>query len=109
MKKMNSIKRIMSVTLLLVLAGLLQLSAQTFTFNPIKGFTDVTNGKLQAFLESTVPMKIRKVAVFDCDGTLFGQAPHYLADEALFAYAKDNYAGKTDAKSKEKMKIIDQL
>lgn len=31
-------------------------------------------------------MKSRKVAVFDCDGTLIGQRPYYLNDEALFSY-----------------------
>jgi phosphoserine phosphatase len=84
-------------------------SAQNYEFKPIKGFQENTNEKLEAFLESTVPMKTRKVAVFDCDGTLFGQAPYYLADEALYDFAKENYAGKTDAKSVEKMKIVDQL
>ena len=87
----------------------LTLSAQTYEYKPIKGFQDKTNAQIEAFLESTVPMKTRKVAVFDCDGTLFGQAPYYLADEALYEYAKKNYEGKTDAKSKEKMKIVDQL
>lgn len=69
-------------------------SAQTYEFKPIKGFQENTNEKLEAFLESTVPMNTRKVAVFDCDGTLFGQAPYYLADEALYEFAKENYAGK---------------
>lgn len=84
-------------------------SAQSYDFKPIKGFMDKTNEQLEAFLESTVPMKTRKVAVFDCDGTLFGQAPYYLADEALYEFAKKNYEGKNDEKSKEKMKIVDQL
>lgn len=84
-------------------------SAQTYEFKPIKGFQENTNEKLEAFLESTVPMNTRKVAVFDCDGTLFGQAPYYLADEALYDFAKENYEGKTDPKSVEKMKIVDQL
>lgn len=83
--------------------------SQTYEFKPIKGFQDKTNSQIEAFLESTVPMKTRKVAVFDCDGTLFGQAPYYLADEALYDYAKRTYAGKTDAKSKEKMQIVDSL
>lgn len=83
--------------------------AQTYEYKPIKGFQDSSNAKIEAFLESTVPMKTRKVAVFDCDGTLFGQAPYYLADEALYDYAKRTYAGKTDARSKEKMQIVDSL
>lgn len=83
--------------------------AQSYDYKPIKGFQDSTNERLEAFLESTVPMKTRKVAVFDCDGTLFGQAPYYLADEALYDFAKRNYEGKTDSLSVAKMKIVDQL
>jgi hypothetical protein len=41
----------------------------------------------KAFLNTTVTMNIRKVAVFDSDGTTFGQVPYYLADEALYRYA----------------------
>lgn len=83
--------------------------AQTYQYTPIKGFQDNTNEKIEAFLESTVPMETRKVAVFDCDGTLFGQAPYYLADEALYDFAKENYAGKTDSLSKAKMAMVDKL
>lgn len=83
--------------------------AQTYEYKDIKGFQDSTNDKIEAFLESTIPMKTRKVAVFDCDGTLFGQAPYYLADEALYDYAKRTYAGKKDPKSIEKMQIVDSL
>ena len=91
------------------LLGVLSAVAQTYEFKPIKGFQDSTNDRLEAFLESTVPMNTRKVAVFDCDGTLFGQAPYYLADEALYDFAKRNYEGKTDSLSVAKMKIVDQL
>ncbi|MDE5886411.1 MAG: haloacid dehalogenase-like hydrolase [Muribaculaceae bacterium] len=95
--------------IVLAILGIVSASAQTYEFKPIKGFQDATNDRLEAFLESTVPMKTRKVAVFDCDGTLFGQAPYYLADEALYEYAKKNYEGKTDSLSVAKMKIVDQL
>lgn len=98
-----------SIGALFIAAISLTASAQNYEFKPIKGFQENTNEKLEAFLESTVPMNTRKVAVFDCDGTLFGQAPYYLADEALYDFAKENYAGKKDAKSVEKMKIVDQL
>lgn len=54
-------------------------------------------------------MQERKVAVFDCDGTLFGQVPHYLADEALYSYAQNHYANKKDARSKSKMNIINNM
>ncbi len=93
----------------LAMLGAFSAMAQTYEFKPVKGFQDATNERLEAFLESTVPMKTRKVAVFDCDGTLFGQAPYYLADEALYDFAKRNYEGKTDSLSVAKMKIVDQL
>lgn len=93
----------------LAILGVLTASAQSYEFKPIKGFQDSTNDRLEAFLESTVPMNTRKVAVFDCDGTLFGQAPYYLADEALYDFAKRNYEGKTDSLSVAKMKIVNQL
>ena len=109
MKTFVRIQCVLTMTLTFVLASLMFVEAQTFTFKPIKGFSDEVNDKLEAFFDSTVPMKTRKVAVFDCDGTLFGQVPYYLADEALYDFAQKNYAGKTDKKSKEKMKIVDQL
>ena len=54
-------------------------------------------------------MKIRKVAVFDGDGTVMGQVPHYLADEALYQYADEHFKGKTDKFSKEKMAILNRM
>lgn len=84
-------------------------SAQSYEYKPIEGFQDSTNARLESFLKSTIPMQTRKVAIFDCDGTLFGQAPYYLADEALYEYAKKNYEGKTDSLSQAKMAIVDQL
>lgn len=109
MEKLKYFRHLMSFTLVFILASLMQLSAQTFQYKAIKGFSDSTNAKLEAFIESTITMNTRKVAVFDCDGTLFGQTPHYLADEALYDYAKKNYEGKSDVKSKGKMKIVDRL
>lgn len=79
------------------------------TFRPVAGWPDSVNERIAQFLNSTLIIKERKVAVFDCDGTLFGQAPHYLADEALYSYAEAHYAGKKDKRSKGKMKIIDQM
>ncbi len=79
------------------------------TFKPIEGWSSEVNNKLESFLNSTIIIKERKVAVFDCDGTLLGQAPYYLADEALYSFAKKYYADKQDEFSKHKMQIIDQL
>lgn len=55
---------------------------------PIAGFDATTNAQLAAFFVRTANHQGRKVAVFDGDGTVLGQTPHYLADECLFAYAK---------------------
>ncbi len=109
MKMFVKIRYVMVVTVALVMSSFVFVDAQTYTYKPVKGFSDETNDRLAAFLDSTVPMKIRKVAVFDCDGTLFGQTPYYLADEALYDFAQKNYAGKSDRKSKEKMAIVDKL
>lgn len=79
------------------------------TFRPVSGWSDEVNQKLESFLNSTLIIQERKVAVFDCDGTLFGQVPHYLADEALYSYAKEHYAGKKDKNAKKKMAVIDRM
>lgn len=83
------------------------LSAQTF--RPVSGWPDSVNHRIENFLNSTLVLQERKVAVFDCDGTLFGQAPYYLADEAIYAYAKAHYEGKKDPRSVEKMKVIHRM
>jgi hypothetical protein len=73
-----------------LLTGVLCICTGSFaqTFRPIGAWPDSVNNKIENFLNSTLTLQQRKVAVFDCDGTLFGQAPHYLADEALYSYAK---------------------
>jgi phosphoserine phosphatase len=83
--------------------------ANAQTFRPVSGWSSEVNHKLESFLNSTIVIKERKVAVFDCDGTLLGQVPYYLADEALYSFAKKQYANRKDEVSKGKMKIIDQL
>ncbi|MBW1872604.1 MAG: haloacid dehalogenase-like hydrolase [Deltaproteobacteria bacterium] len=57
-------------------------------FNPIHGFTPQANSQLEAFFKKTKAETGRKVAVFDGDGTVLGQTPHYLADECMYMYAK---------------------
>ena len=79
------------------------------TYRPVKSWPAGINNKLESFLNSTIVIKERKVAVFDCDGTLLGQVPYYLADEALYSFAKTHYADKKDEFSIHKMKIIDRL
>jgi phosphoserine phosphatase len=90
-----------------LLAGLASLEAQTY--RPIKGWPAETNDRIEGFLNTTLMMTVRKVAVFDCDGTVFGQAPHYLADEALYAYADAVYKGRTDAPAREKLAILERM
>lgn len=58
----------------------------------VEGFSAETNERLQEFFERHRHTQSRKVAVFDGDGTVFGQVPHYLADECLFQYAKKHPA-----------------
>jgi len=79
------------------------------TYKPIVGWDLEINQRLESFLNSTIIIKERKVAVFDCDGTLFGQAPYYLADEAIYAFAKKTYAHHSDSLSNAKMAIIDTM
>ncbi|MCF7791015.1 MAG: haloacid dehalogenase-like hydrolase [Victivallales bacterium] len=59
-------------------------------YEEIKGFSKKTNQRLKKFFVETKDCKGRKVAVFDCDGTLIGQTPNYLADESLYSYAHNN-------------------
>ncbi len=78
-------------------------------YKHIAGWDADINQKLESFLNASRVLKERKVAVFDCDGTLFGQVPYYLADEAIYDYAQTRYAGKKDSLSRVKMAIIDTL
>ena len=84
-------------------------SAGAQTYRPIDGFEEETNCRIESFLNSTLPVKERKVAVFDCDGTLLGQVPYYLADEAMYDYAKTHYEGRKDEYSRGKWDICDRL
>ncbi len=59
-------------------------------FRPVEGFTEKANQQLQVFLIITENEEGRKIAVFDGDGTVLGQAPHYLADECMYLYAKEH-------------------
>ena len=61
------------------------------TYRRIAGWPDETNRRIESFLNSTLAMKERKVAVFDCDGTLIGQTPHYLSEESMYDFAVANY------------------
>ena len=79
------------------------------TYRRIAGWPDETNRRIESFLNSTLAMKERKVAVFDCDGTLIGQVPHYLSEESMYDFAVANYKDRQDKLSKEKWKICEEL
>jgi phosphoserine phosphatase len=54
----------------------------------IDGFTSSANQQLKDFLIMSRNEKGRKIAVFDGDGTVLGQTPHYLADECMYQWAE---------------------
>ncbi len=59
-------------------------------FTKIDGFSQSANQQLQLFFEKYKTTEGRKIAVFDGDGTVMGQTPHYLADECMYQYAREN-------------------
>lgn len=74
--------------------------AQNMTYENIEGFSDETNARLRKFMYSTMSLRTHKVAVFDCDGTLLGQAPYYMCDEALIDYVTECYGKDKDVMEK---------
>ncbi|MCB1321949.1 MAG: haloacid dehalogenase-like hydrolase [Leptospiraceae bacterium] len=62
----------------------------------IDGLDTHSNKQLRDFLTRTADFTGRKVAVFDGDGTVLGQTPHYLADECLYEYAAQHPDYKAD-------------
>ena len=78
-------------------------------YRPISTWPDEMNARIEEFLNTTLTVTGRKVAVFDCDGTVFGQAPYYLADEALYDYADKKYKNRKDKESRQKMAILDRM
>lgn len=78
-------------------------------YRPIKGWSPEINDKLESFLNSTIPMQERKVSVFDGDGTVFGQVPYYLADEALYQYADEVLKKNNDKESQERLSTLDRM
>ncbi|MCE9598794.1 MAG: haloacid dehalogenase-like hydrolase [Spirochaetia bacterium] len=57
-------------------------------FSEVRGFPPEANNRLREFFQKTAGEPGRKVAVFDGDGTVLGQVPHYLADECMYKYAE---------------------
>jgi phosphoserine phosphatase len=56
----------------------------------ISGFTPQANQQLNDFLQNTRQETGRKIAVFDGDGTVLGQTPHYLADECMYQWVEQH-------------------
>lgn len=100
-------KRIFSTLLISVICLSAALNAQTYRH--IHGWSQEINDRIEEFLNGTIPMTVRKVGVFDCDGTTFGQVPYYLADEALYRYADLVLKERNDRQAKDKLKILDRM
>ena len=97
--------------LLLVIVIIVSLAScsQSPAYHPVQGWPREVNDRLQSFLDSTKLLNERKVAVFDGDGTTFGQVPYYLADEALYQYADETLKGKNDSVSLAKLAILARM
>jgi phosphoserine phosphatase len=105
--KMNNMKRLITTLLTVLFCATLTISAQTYRH--ISGWSQEINDRIEAFLNSTITMNIRKVAVFDSDGTTFGQVPYYLADESLYRYADVVLKERKDREAKDKLKILERM
>jgi len=79
-----------SLFVLLILFIFIGCSSDKIVFQPINGFSEKANDQLEQFLINTQNESGRKIAVFDGDGTVLGQTPHYLADECMYQYAKEH-------------------
>lgn len=61
------------IVTVLASAFCLNLTVNAQTYRHISGWSQDVNDQIEGFLNSTITMNIRKVAVFDSDGTTFGQ------------------------------------
>lgn len=59
-------------------------------YKNIEGWDAAQNKFVREFLYDTRALPGRRVAVLDIDGTMIGQVPYYLADEAMLSYAAEN-------------------
>ncbi len=88
--RMRCNTRIFAATLVVTTGVLANVCTSRTADEPVPGFSAATNARLDAFFRETQTERGRKIAVFDGDGTTFGQAPHYLADECLYEHAAAN-------------------
>ncbi|MFA8301177.1 MAG: HAD family hydrolase [Hyphomicrobiales bacterium] len=89
---------------LIILFSALSVSAQTY--QRIIGWSDSVNLRIERFFEETLSVPGRKVAVFDCDGTLIGQVPFYFVDEVVCDFANKYYKDVDTKDAKMRMRIL---
>ena len=88
---MKLFMRIRKIALLVLTSCLLwSCAGEQVYFRNIEGFTAQANQQLKEFLIQTENETGRKIAAFDGDGTVLGQAPHYLADECMYTWAREH-------------------
>ena len=90
MKKTIIVKYFNLYLFLLISFSACKVGVEDEVFIPIEGFSEKANQQLNEFIQKTSNEKGRKIAVFDGDGTVLGQTPHYLADEAMYNYAVEH-------------------
>ena len=91
MKKADIFRIAVFSIIVIVLHACSSNNTETITaYKSIDGFSEKANQQLNDFLKETENETGRKIAVFDGDGTVLGQTPHYLADEAMYNYAKEH-------------------
>ncbi len=91
---MNKFQLLFSLSILFIVSCNIDDKKQDFV--AINGFSDKANLQLNLFFEKHKSTQGRKIAVFDGDGTVMGQTPHYLADECMYQYAKEDTAWNTE-------------
>jgi phosphoserine phosphatase len=108
-KRNDNISSICKILFVFFLLSSYSIFSFAQTYRRISGWSDEINNRIENFLNTTITMKIRKVAVLDGDGTVIGQVPYYLADEALYRYADMHYKGKKDSYSINKLAILKRM
>ena len=85
-----NIKRLVLITVSLSALLMIACEPANRVLPSIAGFTPEANQQLKDFLVSVRNESGRKIAVFDGDGTVLGQTPHYLADECMYQWAEQH-------------------
>ena len=86
----------MKKTIILILLTISISAYAVPIYQNIIGISIQNNRLIKDTLEKYENYKGRKVATFDADGTVIGQVPYYLADEALYDYALNHPGKKLD-------------